>query len=621
MADKLRTTQHNARKGKNGVFSVKHNDRNFDLENSPHIDRDLADQNYYWHCFNRTNPEMTFEEAEKEAYEQLFREALEAKNARYIEQRHPERVQTMDDYRTNARTCPEETIMQIGTAGNSVDPKLLYEICTKQISWESKTFRNARILDVALHVDEPNAAPHMHVRRVWIGHDKDGNRMVGQTKALAEMGIAPPHPDQKYGRYNSAKITYTQMCREHMIGLCQERGLDLELTPKEPSRSGLELDEFKRRQEQEKAREAQEQARQAQEQAIAAQQQIIRLQQELAAREAEAEKLRQKNEALQKENEGLVKEKDGLQNAIGDLQIQQAQTEAVVRESQEQAADLNRQISGLYQSRDHAKEQQLEALRSRDGMRSERDVKYALLSLEKAVFKPVNVEIEILSQTEEKTVGWGKNKHVEPPTATVLLSDLRNLQKQATVNEQTRSAAEALKIGVKQMQEAAMKRNMNRIDLQKAADAAAVDGRVVSLEKRIEGLEFSRDFLQTDLDAANQNLEMTQKALDDERKSNSWLRDQLSAARALPDENRELRLLFPQTFEKMEQQKYRRELEYVYENRREGSTCRMLDGEEVGVKWLLREYRDECAKFGREPDNVMMEHLHRIEEWDRGWER
>ena len=38
----MKLTRHNGRSGKNGVYNPKHNDRNFKIENSEHIDPELA---------------------------------------------------------------------------------------------------------------------------------------------------------------------------------------------------------------------------------------------------------------------------------------------------------------------------------------------------------------------------------------------------------------------------------------------------------------------------------------------------------------------------------------------------------------------------------------------------
>ena len=262
MSDKMRLTAHNGRAGRDGAYSAKHNDRNFDTTNAKHIDRERSPGNDYWHCYKRYAPEMTFEQVEARFYERHFAQHLEAANQRSIAQRHPERVRSMDDYRASKRTCPEETIMQIGKAGASIDPRKLFYVCMEQVTWEGQRFPNVRILDVAMHVDEAGA-PHVHTRKVWVGHDAQGRECVGQSKALAEMGIAPPDPSKDYGRYNNAKITYTAECRAHFLQLCREHGIDIDETPREHSKSGLSLEEYKAQQEIARAEQARHELRDA----------------------------------------------------------------------------------------------------------------------------------------------------------------------------------------------------------------------------------------------------------------------------------------------------------------------------------------------------------------------
>ncbi|MDO4178853.1 MAG: hypothetical protein Q4D21_06645 [Phascolarctobacterium sp.] len=247
----MRVTTHNGRTNKNGVYSPKHNDRAFNTGNAENIHQELTVNNYNWHCYAEIYPEMTFDEVEHRFYLETFGDALNAKNNRYIAQRHPERCQTIDEYRSCSKSCPEETILQIGCLENTVNAEILLEVCMNHIKWEQETFPNVKVLDAALHVDE-DGAPHMHIRKVWLGHDKEGNLIVGQSKALGEMNIEPPFPQKKYGRHNNAKMTYTKMCRDHFLELCTARGLNIELEPKEVSQSGLTLLEYKRVQEKNK---------------------------------------------------------------------------------------------------------------------------------------------------------------------------------------------------------------------------------------------------------------------------------------------------------------------------------------------------------------------------------
>ncbi|MBQ9199608.1 MAG: plasmid recombination protein [Lachnospiraceae bacterium] len=254
---KMRVTTHNGRAGKDGAYSVKHNDRKFDTENSEHIDSSLTSQNHEWKFDTETIGESSsFEEHEQKFYEYYFSSALEQRNDRARQSRHMERVQTMEQYRKNKRACPEETILQIGCAGNTVDASVLKAVCEEYMQWHMETYPNVKLLDAALHVDEPNAAPHLHLRRVWTVADSEGNLSVSQSKALEQLGIERPNPQKKRDRYNNPKVVFTQQCRDKFIEICERYGIAVEHTPLEPSKSGLSHDEYIRQQEQAKTEQA-----------------------------------------------------------------------------------------------------------------------------------------------------------------------------------------------------------------------------------------------------------------------------------------------------------------------------------------------------------------------------
>lgn len=236
---KMRVSNHNARVGKNGVFSPKHNDRNFNLE-PEHIDENKSKNNSYWMVYDCKN----FEECEKEFYKNNFSNALEKKNEKHIKSRHKERIKTIDDYRTSPLTCPEETLYYIGDKSNTVDTNVLEEIIQKQLEWESEEFPDVKYLNIAIHRDE-EGADHIHARKVYIAHDENGDLIVNQTKALANMGIERPDTSKPSSKFNNAKMTYTKLVREHFIELCKEYGLEIETEPKEKSKTGYSLEEYK----------------------------------------------------------------------------------------------------------------------------------------------------------------------------------------------------------------------------------------------------------------------------------------------------------------------------------------------------------------------------------------
>lgn len=279
----MRMTIHNGRAGKDGAYSPKHNDRNFDISSAEHIDPERMPGNVYW---NWTGENVSFEDAEKAFYEKHIREHLDAQNARYEAQRHPERVRTMDEYRSNPRTCPEETILMIGHKGDSIPPNTLRAICNDLKNWEENSIPGLTVLDMALHVDE-DGAPHIHMRKAWIYRDENNIESISQSKALEGAGIPLPHPDKPTGRHNNRKQTFSTMERQAMYEICRGYGLAslIETKPRERSKAGQTMIEYQ-------ARQAEERAKAAEMRAKAAEQKALQMEQERDAARAERERIR-----------------------------------------------------------------------------------------------------------------------------------------------------------------------------------------------------------------------------------------------------------------------------------------------------------------------------------------
>ena len=248
---KNRTTLHNGRKNRQGqAYRASHNDRKFDLDKAEHIEQERTKENIYWHYLQKENPDMDFSTAEKTFYKNHFEEALSIRNSSYIQHGNKKQVKTLEEYMQEH--CPEETIWMIGNTEDMIPAKILHNVWTEQKTWMEAMFPQVTVLDWALHVDE-QGAPHIHERHVFIGHDKRGLEVVGQNKALAEMGISAPNPQRPTGRHNNAKMTYTAICRQHFQELCKRHGLDIEVQPRERSEMGLTQAEYKTRQEEKAA--------------------------------------------------------------------------------------------------------------------------------------------------------------------------------------------------------------------------------------------------------------------------------------------------------------------------------------------------------------------------------
>ena len=260
----MRMTIHNGRAGKNGTYSPKHNDRQFDISSAEHIDPERMPGNVYWNWTGRKD--VSFEDCERAFYEEHCRAHLDAVNQRHREQRHPERVRDMDAYRTARQTCPEETLLMIGNKNEYLPPRTLRAICEKLKDWEENTVSGLRVLDMALHVDE-EGAPHIHMRRAWIYRDENGIESIAQSKTLQAAGIPLPHPDKAAGRHNNRKQSFSAMERQALYEICREYGIEslLEMQPRERSRSGREMEDYKAEQAEKRAKAAEMRAKMAEE--------------------------------------------------------------------------------------------------------------------------------------------------------------------------------------------------------------------------------------------------------------------------------------------------------------------------------------------------------------------
>lgn len=340
----MRATIHNGRTGKDGAYNTKHNDRQFDIRNAEHIDPERVKDNRYWNWTG--NPETTFEAAEQAFYEKHIQKHLDAQNARYKTQRHAERAKTMDEYRKSPQTCPEEVILQIGKLGDTIPADMMARIIQEQINWEQKQFPGVKVLDVALHMDE-QGAPHIHERRAWIYTDKDGNLAISQNRSLEQMGVELPNPDKPRSRFNNRKQVFSRMCREHLLQICREHGLEIEEIPQEKSRNGRTLDDYKAGEAEKRAAEA-ERRRQFSERAAESAKDAARSYEEHAervARQINAEYGELADAGLQKQD--MQKQVEQLQERIDNLQeqLEYVQTDykkayLKCRRAERRAADL-----------------------------------------------------------------------------------------------------------------------------------------------------------------------------------------------------------------------------------------------------------------------------------------
>ena len=249
----LKLTRHNGRAGTHGTYNPKHNDRSFNLANSEHIDQERAKGNIYWDCFHGFRSVLappdpddlaaTFSDVERRFYETHYTAFVEGQNERNAKNRHTERNRSIPDLLSSRKTCPEETICQLGTLDEHASAEDLLNIVTEFIDeFKAKFGDHVHVLDWALHLDE--STPHIHERHVFDCENQYGEIAPQQEKALETLGFDLPDPDKPLSRRNNRKITFDAACRKMLFEIAKRHGLDLEEEAEYGNRKYLEKQDF-----------------------------------------------------------------------------------------------------------------------------------------------------------------------------------------------------------------------------------------------------------------------------------------------------------------------------------------------------------------------------------------
>ena len=249
----MKLTRHNGRSGKNGAYNPKHNDRRFDIGNSDHIDQERAKQNVYWDCYqgfhfpsDREQEDRivySFEQIEQAYYLEHYADYCEGQHERNRQTGHSSRDRSPQDLWKDKKTCPEESLIQIGTMEASVPPEVLAEIAAEFFEeFERRFGSHIHILDWSLHLDE--ATPHIHERHVFDCENRYGEIAPQQEKALEALGFDLPNPDQKPSKLNNRKMTFDAACRAMLFDICAKHGLHLDHELEYGGRKYLEKQDY-----------------------------------------------------------------------------------------------------------------------------------------------------------------------------------------------------------------------------------------------------------------------------------------------------------------------------------------------------------------------------------------
>lgn len=252
---KMKATIRNGRTNKAGrVFNPNHNTRTETRNLEGHIDHDRTAQNVNFQFFVNGNVEkcdsFDAKEFEQSQYEILFSDGQKAKNDRYTKDGHPERCKTVKEVYRHPKTCPMETIFQLGNRETEMSPEARKQIMIASTfelieQLRQKHGENIRFLDLSIHNDESVGSEHAHVRYVLSATDKFGFTVPNQSQAFKEMGIERPDLTKKEGKYNNPLITFSEMLRNTFYDLCEQKGVTIDREVKNPSQKHRDILEYK----------------------------------------------------------------------------------------------------------------------------------------------------------------------------------------------------------------------------------------------------------------------------------------------------------------------------------------------------------------------------------------
>jgi len=173
---------------------------------------------------------------ERQFYETHYSAFIKKQNERNAKIRHTERNRSISDLLSSRRTCPEETIYQLGTLDEHASGEVLLAVVTEFIEeFKARFGDHVHVLDWALHLDE--STPHIHERHVFDCENKYGEVAPQQEKALEALGFDLPDPDNR-------KISFDAACRKMLFEIAKRHGLDLEEEAEYGNRKYLEKQDF-----------------------------------------------------------------------------------------------------------------------------------------------------------------------------------------------------------------------------------------------------------------------------------------------------------------------------------------------------------------------------------------
>lgn len=200
---------------------IRHNNREFF---SPNVDKSHTHENVYFK-----------QQDILDAYEECFGKAIQDYNEKCISQGHPERqidgAQGYLDKIKNSKNKEKpyyEIVVQVGNHEDIVAGRITRDECKDTLTDYMKNFAkrnpNIHVFNAALHMDEMNGTPHLHIDYIPVAHDyKRGmETRNGLDKALRQQGADPG----KNTRLSNATLAWEDKEKDALEEALHEHGYE-----------------------------------------------------------------------------------------------------------------------------------------------------------------------------------------------------------------------------------------------------------------------------------------------------------------------------------------------------------------------------------------------------------
>lgn len=369
---------------------------------------------------------------EREMYEQIFGDGIEARNARYKKEGHSEKAKTIKQIYEDKKTCPMETLWQIGNMKTDISPE---DRRKKLIAAFNATYKEIRLeygefikpLTIGLHLDE--AVDHLHFRFLMGAKDKFGHFMPNQNAALKAMGFERPDPTKPLSKFNNPLISFTDTIREKFYRNCEKQGIEIDREVTSQSHRRKTLLQYQCEQLTKEVAEARQQAQTAQMALDKVLGDTQTLENKIVALEASQKALEERNRILSQEKGTLKSENQSLRQ---NNQTLQNENEELYRQSNA----LQAEIRTLIQQRNALRTAEKEAREARDAavqkLAKIEEFERQQYDTAKRFVKKYQ---EIPAQEEKKSITGKVKQEALPKRVVIATEDLEELQKMASIYE------------------------------------------------------------------------------------------------------------------------------------------------------------------------------------------